>query len=106
MVADFFEMEGWDTYYLGANLPADTILEAVEERQADVLGLSITMTFHVHLLTELIDQLRRSRAGARVKILVGGYPFNASPELWLGVGADGCAHNAQESVAVAKRLMA
>ncbi|MDZ7776615.1 MAG: hypothetical protein U5L09_13885 [Bacteroidales bacterium] len=22
MVADFFEMEGWDTWYLGANAPA------------------------------------------------------------------------------------
>ena len=26
MVADFFEMEGWDTYYLGANTPADAVV--------------------------------------------------------------------------------
>ena len=106
MVADFFEMEGWDTYYLGANAPAEAILEAVEERQADVLGLSATMTFHVHLVTKLIDQVRRSDAGARVKILVGGYPFNTAPELWRRVGADGCARDAQEAVAVASQLVA
>jgi methylmalonyl-CoA mutase cobalamin-binding domain/chain len=105
MVADFFEMEGWDTYYLGANAPAEAILEAVEERRADVLGLSATMTFHVHLVTELIEQVRRSDVGARVKILVGGYPFNAAPELWRQVGADGCAPDAQEAVAVASRLV-
>jgi methanogenic corrinoid protein MtbC1 len=106
MVADFFEMEGWDTYYLGANAPAETILEAVQERRADILGLSATMTFHVHLVTELVDQIRRSDAMAGVKILVGGYPFNTAPDLWRRVGADGCARNAQEAVAVASRLVA
>jgi methylmalonyl-CoA mutase cobalamin-binding domain/chain len=105
MVADFFEMEGWDTYYLGANAPAETILEAVEDRRADILGLSATMTFHVHLVAELIDQVRRSGAVARVKILVGGYPFNTAPDLWRRVRADGCARNAQEAVAVASRLV-
>jgi methylmalonyl-CoA mutase cobalamin-binding domain/chain len=105
MVADFFEMEGWDTYYLGANAPAETILEAVAARRADVLGLSATMTFHVHLVTELIDRIRRSDAVPEVKILVGGYPFNTAPDLWRRVGADGFARNAQEAVTVANQLV-
>jgi methanogenic corrinoid protein MtbC1 len=25
MVADFMEMEGWDTYYLGANTPTESV---------------------------------------------------------------------------------
>lgn len=29
MVADFFEMEGWDTYYLGANTPTRSILQTI-----------------------------------------------------------------------------
>jgi signal transduction histidine kinase len=37
MVADFFELDGWDTYFLGANTPTDSILRAVEERRADIL---------------------------------------------------------------------
>jgi methanogenic corrinoid protein MtbC1 len=32
MVSDFLEMEGWDTYYLGANSPASGILSAIEEK--------------------------------------------------------------------------
>jgi methanogenic corrinoid protein MtbC1 len=63
------------------------------------------MTFHVHLATELIDQIRRSDAVPDVKILVGGYPFNTAPDLWRRVGADGCARNAQEAVGVASRLL-
>lgn len=35
----------------------------------------------------------------------GGYPFNVSPTLWQQLGADGFARNAQESVAVAGRLV-
>jgi len=106
MVADFFEMEGWDTYYVGANTPADTVLHIVEERQADVLGISATMTFHVRAVAELIERVRLSDVGAGVKILVGGYPFNAAPGLWRQLGADGWAHDAQEAIAVANQLVA
>jgi MerR family transcriptional regulator, light-induced transcriptional regulator len=38
MVADFFEMHGWDTAYLGANVPADGVAEAVTPREPDVLS--------------------------------------------------------------------
>jgi methanogenic corrinoid protein MtbC1 len=104
MVADFFEMEGWDTYYLGANAPTKTILEVIKERQADILAISATITFHMPAVRELIDGVRASGAG--VKILVGGYPFNAAPGLWRQVGADGYARDAQEAIAVADRLVA
>jgi methanogenic corrinoid protein MtbC1 len=103
MVADFFEMEGWDTYYLGANTPAETVLQALEERQADVLSVSATMVFHVPAVAALIERVRGSDVGGRVRTLVGGHPFNVAPELWRQVGADGYARDAQEAVAVADR---
>jgi methanogenic corrinoid protein MtbC1 len=101
MVADFFEMEGWDTYYLGANTPLEGVVETVVERQADTLGISATMTFHVREVIALIEGVRACEMGGRTKILVGGYPFNLSRDLWRQVGADGCALNAQEAVDVA-----
>ena len=112
MVADFFEMEGWDTYYLGANTPKRAILHAIDEQQPDVLALSATMTFHISDVTGLIARVRAhtraqtsSRAAARPYILVGGYPFVLSPDLWERVGADGYARDAQEAVAVANQWM-
>jgi methylmalonyl-CoA mutase cobalamin-binding domain/chain len=104
MVADFLEMEGWDTYYLGANTPTESVVQAVSERQAHVLGVSATMTFHVHLLSELIAQMREA-FGDRVKVLVGGYPFNVAPDLWRRVGADATAPDAQRAIATANRLV-
>jgi methanogenic corrinoid protein MtbC1 len=62
------------------------------------------MQFHISNVKELIDQVRSSAMGPRVKILVGGYPFNIDRNLWQKVGADGCGRNAQEAVELAKRL--
>lgn len=104
MVADFFEMEGWDTYYLGANMPPEAVVQAVRDRRADVVGISATMTFHTRRTAELIERLRAAEGGADLVILVGGYPFNLADQLWREIGADGYAPSAQEAVAVASGL--
>lgn len=105
MVSDFFEMDGWDTFYLGANTPTVSLLRTVEERGADLLAVSATMTFHLRAVKELISAVRGTPSGERLKILVGGYPFNLSPDLWRIVGADAWGRDALESVVVADRLL-
>jgi methanogenic corrinoid protein MtbC1 len=103
MVADFFEMDGWDTYFLGANTPAESVLQTVDERRAEILAVSATMTFHIERVRELIAATRQS--GLKVRVMVGGYPFNIAPGLWRNVGANGYAPNAQEAIPVAERLI-
>jgi MerR family transcriptional regulator, light-induced transcriptional regulator len=105
MVADFFEMAGWDTYFLGANMPPESIIKTVIERQADVLALSATMTYHVGKVTDIIASLRASGGSPRTRVLVGGYPFNLSPELWMRVGADGYASDAETAILEAERML-
>lgn len=104
MVADFLEMEGWDTYFLGANTPPESILQTVIEREANVLGLSTTMTFHVNKVRGIIEDLRAD-GNTSTRVLVGGYPFNLSPGLWEKIGADGYAHDAQAAIREAERLL-
>ncbi len=103
MVADFFEMSGWDSAFLGANTPPESILRMAEERRADVLALSATMTFHVSRVRDLIAAARAASLPAR--ILVGGYPFNLSPDLWRKVGADGYAPDAAGAVTAAEQVL-
>lgn len=105
MVADFFEMEGWDTIYLGANVPTQSILQMLAEKQADLIVISATMTFHVRAVRELIKSIRTTDSTKNVKIMVGGYPFNIEPELWREIGADAYSSNADEAVAVAEKLV-
>ncbi len=106
MVADFFEMEQWDTHYLGASTPADSIVEMTTERDADVLALSATMTFHVPDIANVIEALHAEERSRRVKVIVGGYPFNLAPGLWRRVGADGYAPDAVSAVTLAGELVA
>ena len=105
MVADFFEMEGWDTFYVGASAPAASVVQAVAERGADVLAVSATITSHVRALRELVAAVRASEDCRGVKILAGGYPFNVAPGLWREVGADASATDARGAVEAAARLI-
>jgi len=105
MVADFFEMDGWDTHYLGANVPHTGVISTLIERRADVLAISATMPYHVDEVGKLIRAVRLDPACARIRILAGGHPFNRNPELWRQVGADGTASDAQQAIVLANRMV-
>ncbi|MFW6097819.1 MAG: cobalamin B12-binding domain-containing protein [Chloroflexota bacterium] len=101
IVADFFELEAWNTYYLGANVPADSILSEVRATGAHVLGLSVSLPDKVPLVAEIIEGMRQADLEHSLAILVGGRPFNLDSELWQKVGADGYAPDARQAIAVA-----
>ncbi|WP_440119782.1 cobalamin B12-binding domain-containing protein [Paenibacillus sp. QZ-Y1] len=88
----------------GANVPNGSIVEAIERHQGEVVLISVTMTYHLHLAKELIQFIRNHPATAHVKILVG-YPFNMDQDLWRTIGADAYAPGADEAVEVVERLM-
>ncbi len=106
MVGDFFEMAGWDTYFCGANTPHADVVQSVIERAADVLAVSVTMGYHLHLVQDLIDAVRVDPRCARLRIMVGGHPFTIDPALWRTVGADGTAADAEAAVALAGHWLA
>ncbi len=103
MVADVFELHGWSTYYLGANTPKESILTTLRDQQAEVLCISTTMGFQLEQARELISLVRASPLSDKVRILVGGYPFNLVPGLWQKVKADGYAPDAISAVELASR---
>jgi len=105
MVADFFEMEGWNTFYLGANTPHASVIAMIVEKQADVLAVSATISFHVDAVRDLIRAVRADPSCGQVKILAGGYPFNREPTLWKKVDADGYAADAQQAISLAAQIV-
>jgi len=105
MVSDFFELEGWDSYYLGANAPIAGIREAVDKHDADILALSVTMPFNQTQLSETIKAVRSSNNNNPLKIMIGGYAANLFPDLWRRVNADGYASNAEQAVRMAHSLI-
>jgi methanogenic corrinoid protein MtbC1 len=105
MVADFFEVDGWDVIYLGANTPSTDIVSVVRERQADLLAVSASTLLHVRAVGELIEQVRKDERCAKTKVLVGGPPFRSVQDLWSELGADGSAISATEAVKLGNSLV-
>ena len=104
MMADFFEMAGWSTYYLSADTPHESVVSTIIEQKAHVLAISVAAAPQVKAVRELIREVRANLESARVKILVGGYPFTLNPDLWREVGADGSASDAERAIALADEM--
>ena len=104
MVADLFELDGWDTVYLGANTPSSGIVRAISDMRPDILAISATMTFHLGELESVIRDVRAS-AAQTLKILVGGRILNSVQDLWQKTGADGYGNDGVEALQAAARLL-
>ncbi|HEX9985695.1 MAG TPA: cobalamin-dependent protein [Thermoanaerobaculia bacterium] len=98
IVSDLLELEGWHTYYLGANVPAASAVQMCADRNADVLLISATLTPHLAAVAEVIRLFRASKALEGRKVVVGGRAFSMLPSLWKSVGADGYAANADDCI--------
>ncbi len=104
MIADLLELAGWDTIYLGANVPVRGVVQTLVEHRADLLVSSVTMTYHLPAMIELIAAVRAEPACSAIRVMVGGRLFDAEPGLWQRVGADGHAADTDEACRLADRL--
>jgi MerR family transcriptional regulator, light-induced transcriptional regulator len=105
MVTDFFEMEGFETQYLGSNLPPEDFIGFVKEYKPDLIALSATLPIHLSTLRETIQAIRQEEEVKDIKILVGGQAFIGQPELYKLLNADGFASNAMDAIKVGERLV-
>jgi methanogenic corrinoid protein MtbC1 len=105
MVADFFEMEGWDTYYLGANLPAPEIVNVISSKRPDVLALSATLPVRISTVARVISKIAPLAMEVQPKIIVGGRAFAVRPGLCQEIGAHGYAEDAEAAVKLAHDLL-
>jgi len=103
VVADFFEMAGWRSVYLGADVPGEDLVHACRDFNADVLALSATLPAHLRQVEHTLALLRSSLEPSP-KVIVGGPAFGGCAGLWHELGADGCAASADEAVALGNLL--
>ncbi|MGJ8454481.1 cobalamin B12-binding domain-containing protein [Pseudothermotoga sp. U03pept] len=96
MICDLLEMEGFDTHYLGANTPAESIVKFAEQNKAHAILLSVTVTYHLGTLKEMINIIRSDLNLKGVKIIVGGRPFSIDRTIYRAVEADECASEVDE----------
>lgn len=78
MIADIFEMNGWDGYFLGSNTPVDSLVDFIGNNHPDVVGLSLSIYFNIGELIKTLEKIRKEFP--EIPILVGGQAFR-----WGGI---------------------
>lgn len=87
MVADFFELNGFDTVFVGSNTPKEDFIGAIEYIEPKYVAISVTNYYNLVAAKAIIQEIKH-KAKYPVKLLVGGYAFNANPESYKQIGAD------------------
>lgn len=103
MVADALEASGWDVRFLGTDTPSRSVLDALEEHEARILGISATMLFNVPQVIRLAEQVREKNGG-RISIIAGGAAFRLAPGLCEEIGAKGYALDLRSAIRLVNGL--
>lgn len=82
MAADVFELNGWNTYFLGACTPTREIVKFIKIKKPDIVGLSFNFYMNVMRLLEVIDHIRKNFP--QQEIIVGGHGLSREKENPLG----------------------
>jgi methylmalonyl-CoA mutase cobalamin-binding domain/chain len=103
LVGMMMEGAGFEVIDIGINNPVEKYLEAIEEHQPDILGMSALLTTTMPYMKVVIDALKEKGLRDKYIVLVGGAPLNE--EFGKAVGADAYCRDAAVTVEMAKDLM-
>ncbi|EHQ92208.1 corrinoid protein [Desulfosporosinus youngiae] len=102
LVVIMLEGSGYKVIDLGVDLAAEKFVEAVEQYQPQIVGLSALLTTTMGQMKNTVDTLRTLKL--KPKIMVGGAPV--SQEFCDQIGADAYAADAASAVEIANALIA
>lgn len=101
LALDSLQFDGWDTVFLGANVPTRNIPQILRNWEPHVLVVAATMPYHLQESKRLTAAVRTTPTQSPPKIIVGGRPFDVCADLWQKVGADAHGRNFSEIVRLA-----
>ncbi len=104
LVAMMMEGAGFEVINIGVNNPVENYLQAIEEHQPDILGMSALLTTTMPYMKVVIDTLVEMGIRDDYIVMVGGAPLNEA--FAESVGADAYCRDASVAVETAKELMA
>jgi methanogenic corrinoid protein MtbC1 len=103
LVADALDLAGYDTRFLGADVPTGSLLAVLEQESPNLLALSITMPFHGAALLRQVKSVR-DHTGGLLPIAVGGLACTQLREITAEIRPEILASSAREMVEEANRL--
>jgi methanogenic corrinoid protein MtbC1 len=104
MVADAFQLSGWEVQFLDANVPADALISQVEVFKPNLLGLSVSFALQLSVVKQIMSRLTQSFGSARPAVIVGGLAVNQFDRLAPELGVDGWSPDASAAVVSAAKI--
>jgi MerR family transcriptional regulator, light-induced transcriptional regulator len=98
LVADEFQLSGWEVHYLGADVPTSDVVSYVIDWKPDLIGLSVAFPHQLRMVKRMVTALSAIFGDARPAVLVGGMAINRFEGLVIPGGANACASDAQKAV--------
>src|SRR6056297_1499511 len=100
LVSMMMEGAGFEVVDIGINNPVENYLEALENEQPDILGMSALLTTTMPYMKVVIDTMVEQGIRDDYIVLVGGAPLNE--EFGKAIGADAYCRDAAVAVETAK----
>ena len=104
LVAMMMEGAGFEVIDIGVNNGVDKYLEAINQHQPDIIGMSALLTTTMPYMKVVIDALKDKGLRDDHIVLVGGAPLNEA--FAESIGADAYCRDAATTVETAKALLA
>jgi corrinoid protein of di/trimethylamine methyltransferase len=103
LVSAMLEGGGFEVIDLGVNVPPDKFIQAVKERNANVVAMSALLTTTMPAMKTTIDAIKTAGVRDKVRVLVGGAPV--TQKYAEEIGADGFSDNAVGAVTAARKAL-
>ena len=100
-IVDFMlDVNGFEVYNLGTDVPAQKFVEKIKESGAPIVGLSGFLTLAFDSMKETVEAIKSAGLRDKVKIMIGGGQID--DEVRRYTGADAYGRDAMAAVTLAK----
>jgi methanogenic corrinoid protein MtbC1 len=104
IVVFMLDVNGFEVYDLGVDVPAQKFVEKIKETGAPVVGLSGFLALAFDSMKQTVEAIKAAGLRDKVKIMIGGGQI--SEEVRKYTGADGYGMDAMAGVSMAKKWSA
>ena len=104
IVGFLLEGGGFEVIDLGVDVPDESFVQAIEEHNPDILGMSALLTTTMPNMGKVIELLTEKKLRGKLKIIIGGASVNE--QFAQSIGADGYAPEASSALEWVRKAIA
>jgi len=101
IVVFMLDVNGFEVYDLGVDVPAEKFVEKIKETGAPIVGLSGFLTLAYDSMKQTVEVIKKAGLRNKVKIMIGGGQI--TEEVMKYTGADAFGKDAMAGVALARK---